>query len=102
MPPQQTPPTTQQPPAPAPTGTTGTATPQPSSAISVLPEPPAPAPPCAPPDMSTSISLLDRMQRVLDGAEKDDMGKVAIDRSSIDELRAEIVQIRALIVPVKP
>src|SRR5215831_14614567 len=51
------------------------------------PDAAAPVPPCAPPDMSTSISLLDRMQRILNGAEKDDMGKVSIDRSSIDELR---------------
>jgi len=100
--PPQTPPATQQPVTPPPSGTAGTLTPPPSAALGVLPEPAAPVPPCAPPDMSTSISLLDRMQRILNGAEKDDMGKVSIDRSSIDELRAEIVQIRALIVPVKP
>jgi hypothetical protein len=101
--PQQTPPPAQQPPTPAPTGTTGTVTSPPSSGVmSVLPEAAAPVPPCAPPDMSTSIALLDRMQRILDDAKKDDMGKVSIDRNSIDELRAEIGQIRALIVPVKP
>lgn len=42
----------------------------------------------------TELALLDRMQRILDAAVKDP-GKLSIDRASIDEMRAEVAQIRA-------
>jgi hypothetical protein len=44
----------------------------------------------------SALAMLDRMQRILDDAIKDP-GKVAIDRAAIDELRAEIAQIRTLL-----
>lgn len=97
MPPPSTP--------PAPIGTGGTIAPTPPptpGAIGTLPAPQAPLPPCAPADMSASVALLDRMQRILDDATKDSMGKVSMDRGGVDELRAEIAQVRAAIAPVKP
>jgi hypothetical protein len=75
--------------------------PAPSGTVGALPQPAAPVPPCAPPDMSTPVALLDRMQRILDDATKDSLGKVSLDRSGVDELRAEIAQVRASIAPVK-
>jgi hypothetical protein len=48
-------------------------------------------------DVGTAIALLDRMQRVLDAAEKDPMGKVSIDRAALDELRAETTQVRQIL-----
>jgi hypothetical protein len=45
-------------------------------------------------DMGTSIALLDRIQRILDDATKNPMGKVSIDRPAIDEIRADVAQIK--------
>jgi hypothetical protein len=48
-------------------------------------------------DHSTAIVLLDRIQKVLDTAVDDKKGKdgaISIDRGLIDELRAEITQVR--------
>jgi len=44
----------------------------------------------------SAIAMLDRMQRILDEATKDP-GKVSLDRPSVDEMRAEIAQIRTLL-----
>jgi hypothetical protein len=44
----------------------------------------------------TALAMLDRIQRILDDAIKDP-GKLSIDRAKIDEMRAEIAQIRTLL-----
>jgi hypothetical protein len=44
----------------------------------------------------TEVAMLDRMQRILDDAIKEP-GKISLDRASIDELRAEIAQIRTVL-----
>ena len=82
-------PATQANPSTQPVGTTGQMIPTPSA-------------PCAPGDVSTALPLLDRVQRLLDAAIKDGLGKVELDRGTVDEMRAEIAQIRAAIQPVKP
>jgi len=66
------------------------------------PPPIAPSVSCVNPDVTTSLALLDRMQRVLDDAVKNEMGKVSLDRPAVDELRAEVTQIRTQLQPVKP
>jgi hypothetical protein len=48
-------------------------------------------------EFGTALALIDRMQRLLDEATKDDLGKVSLDRAGIDELRAELAQIRAIL-----
>jgi hypothetical protein len=57
---------------------------------------------CVPADVSTALPLLDRVQRLLDAAVKDQLGKVELDRADVDEMRAEIAQIRSAIQPIKP
>jgi len=64
-----------------------------------MPIPPNPA--CAA-DIGTALPLLDRVQRLLDEAIKDNLGKVSLDRGNLDEMRAEIAQVRAAIAPPKP
>lgn len=95
---------TPQPPVAAPVGTSGQMpTPQPTPG-SVTQPGMVPAPmnaACPPTDVSTALPLLDRMQRLLDDAIKDGLGKVSLDRGSVDELRAEVAQVRAAIAPVK-
>jgi len=44
----------------------------------------------------TALALLDRMERILDDAIKE-TGKVALDRAAIDEMRAEVAQIRTML-----
>ena len=44
----------------------------------------------------TALAMLDRMERILNDATKEP-GKVDIERGSIDEMRAEIAQIRAML-----
>ena len=44
----------------------------------------------------TALALLDRMERILNDATREP-GKIDIDRGSIDEMRAEIAQIRAML-----
>ena len=44
----------------------------------------------------TALTMLDRMERILNDATKQP-GKIDIDRGSIDEMRAEIAQIRAML-----
>lgn len=56
---------------------------------------------CAQADASTALPLLDRIQRLLDQSIKNQFGKVSIERSAIDEMRAEVAQIRTAIQPVK-
>jgi hypothetical protein len=48
-------------------------------------------------EFGTALALIDRMQRILDEAAKDEMGKVSLDRANIDELRAELAQIRTIL-----
>ena len=47
-------------------------------------------------DLGMALTLLDRMQRILDEATADP-GKVKLDRGDVDEIRAEIGQIRAML-----
>jgi hypothetical protein len=42
----------------------------------------------------TALALIDRMQRILDDGTKEP-GKVKLDRAAVDEIRAELAQIRA-------
>jgi len=51
-------------------------------------------PPIADSDRSTAVLLLDRIQRVLDGAVDGKSEEVRIDRSLLDELRAEVTQVK--------
>jgi hypothetical protein len=44
----------------------------------------------------SALALLDRMQRILDDAIKEP-GKVSLDRAGIDEMRAELAQIRTML-----
>ena len=48
-------------------------------------------------DHSTAIAMLDRIQKVLDGAVDDHKlkdGAISIDRGLIDEMRAEVTQVK--------
>ena len=45
-------------------------------------------------DLGMALTLLDRMQRILDDATAEP-GKLKLDRGSVDEIRAEIQQIRS-------
>jgi hypothetical protein len=47
-------------------------------------------------EWGTAIAMLDRVERILDDATKEP-GKINIDRASIDEIRAEIGQIRTML-----
>jgi len=64
-------------------------------------KPPSATPPTATPkaetEFGTVLALIDRMQRVLDGAAKDELGKVSIGRADIDEMRSELAQIRTIL-----
>jgi hypothetical protein len=83
-----------------------TAAPAPAAAVAPVPQPPMPAvqppPAAAAPapmesDRSTVIALLDRIQKVLDTAVDEQRTKgptISIDRGLVDELRANVTQIR--------
>ena len=93
--------TTVQPPATvAPTPTT----PQMPSTPSVMPTPPpgTTTPSIADMEHGTSIILLDRIQKVLDEAVTGKSGQVSIDRSMLDEIRAEITQVKLSLQGEKP
>ena len=47
-------------------------------------------------DLGMALTLLDRMQRILDDATADPR-KVKLTRGDIDEIRAEIQQIRSML-----
>ena len=47
-------------------------------------------------EWGTALAMLDRMERILNDATKEP-GKINIERGSIDEMRAEIAQIRAML-----
>lgn len=47
-------------------------------------------------DLGMAVTLLDRMQRILDDATSEP-GKLKLDRGSVDEIRAEIGQIRSIL-----
>lgn len=85
-------------PAPAPSPTPAVAPAQaPAAMPAVQTPPPAAAQVPAQPDHSTAISLLDRIQKVLDTALDEQRTKgdtVAIDRGLLDEIRAEVTQVR--------
>jgi hypothetical protein len=84
-------------PAPAPA-------PPPDAAPTQTPAMPAVQPPPAPltpapmePDHTSEIALLDRIQKVLDTAVDEQRAKgpsISIDRGLVDELRAEVTQVR--------
>lgn len=50
--------------------------------------------PLADSDRGTAVLLLDRIQRVLDKAADEQHGEVTLDRGLIDEMRAELVQVK--------
>jgi hypothetical protein len=112
---QQPPPTGAQQPQPTsqpqpqavpnqPVGTTGQVSTTPGQTTGAMtgqqPMPIPPNPACSA-DISMALPLLDRVQRLLDEAIKDNLGKVSLDRGNIDEMRAEIAQVRAAIAPPK-
>ena len=89
-----------QPQAPVPTPTPAV-TPTPASptpaAVPAVQTPPAAAPASVPPDLTSEIALLDRIQKVLDTAVDEQRAKgptVSLDRGLVDELRAEVTQVR--------
>ena len=45
-------------------------------------------------DHGPSILLLERIQKVLDGAVDGKSGQITIDRSMLDEVRAEVTQVQ--------
>jgi hypothetical protein len=47
-------------------------------------------------EWGTALAMLDRMERILNAATKEP-GKIDIDRASVDEMRAEIAQIRTML-----
>jgi hypothetical protein len=61
------------------------------------PQPPSAQAPATDTDHGTVIALLDRIQKVLDTAVDDQKakgGSVSIDRGLIDEMRAEVTQVK--------
>jgi hypothetical protein len=104
------------PPQPPPTSPTQTPTvaqpqppaagPQPSQMPTAVPTgqtaPAATKPPIADSDRSTAVLLLDRIQRVLDGAVDGKSEQISIDRSLLDELRAEVTQVKMTLQAQKP
>ena len=95
-------PTTPQTPTPAPVPAAGA--PQTPSTPSVMPTPPpgTTTPSIADTEHGTSIILLDRIQKVLDEAVTGKSGQVSIDRSMLDEIRAEITQVKLSLQSEKP
>src|SRR5438067_13879974 len=73
----------------------------PATTVPATATPQAATPPTATPkaetEFGTALALIDRMQRVLDGATKDALGKVSIGRADIDEMRSELAQIRTIL-----
>jgi hypothetical protein len=72
----------------------------PVQASPAQPGPSASAPPGTPAplsdsDLGSSILLLERVQKVLDQAVDGKAGQMSIDRSLLDEVRAEITQVKA-------
>ena len=95
-------PTTPQTPTPTPVPAAGA--PQTPSTPSVMPTPPpgTTTPSIADTEHGTSIILLDRIQKVLDEAVTGKSGQVSIDRSMLDEIRAEITQVKLSLQSEKP
>jgi hypothetical protein len=83
-------------PAPAPTSPTATAPPPPSAPAAT------PRVPQVDTDLGGALALLDRVQRILDDAVKEPGKAPAIDRAAIDEMRAEITQVRTMLKPRQP
>ena len=73
----------------------------PAPTVPATTTPQAATPPTTTPKAETEfgmvLALIDRMQRVLDGATKDELGKVSIGRADIDEMRSELAQIRTIL-----
>jgi len=84
--------------APAPAPTPAVAPAQTPAAMPAIQTPPAAVMPQAMgPDHTSEIALLDRIQKVLDTAVDEQHAKgptVSIDRGLVDELRAEVTQVR--------
>jgi glucose/arabinose dehydrogenase len=104
---QTQPPTTAQPQAPTQTQPATTAqpmTPQPATQVSTpTPVGTTGTSPVADKDHGTEILLLDRVQKVLDKAADDAKGSaVTIDRGLLDELRAEVTQVKTSLQAQKP
>lgn len=93
-PPSQSP-VVQPPPSPA--------APPPSPAAQTPPAPAVPAPSTGVRTNAEALALIARMQQLLDGRESDDgktlkmMGKVTLDRSAVDELTADLQQLKFML-----
>jgi hypothetical protein len=88
--------------APTSVGTpvTGWQTPPTTSPIATV-QPGTPQVPTAV-DYDTAIALLVRIQKVLDDAVSQKWGQINIDRSLIDEVRAEVTQVKMNLQGEKP
>lgn len=87
-----------------PTAMPATSTSQTPPAPSVMPsaQPGTPSRSIADSDHGTSIVLLQHIQKVLDDAVNGKTGQVSIERSMLDELRAELTQVRLALQLEKP
>jgi len=82
-----------------PPATTATPAVAPAQTPAAMPavQPPAAATPATEPDHANELALLDRIQKVLDTAVDEQRAKgptISIDRGLVDELRANVTQIR--------
>jgi hypothetical protein len=68
-------------------------TPATGSAVPMTSAPPQPSSPAADTDHGTAIVLLDRIQKLLDSAVTKS-GQVTLDRGLVDEMRAEVTQVK--------
>jgi hypothetical protein len=102
----QTPaPSPAQTPAVAPAQTPAVPPAQTPAAMPVVQPPPAAAPAPREPDHTNELALLDRIQKVLDTAVDEQRTKgstISIDRGLVDELRANVTQIRLSLQAVTP
>jgi hypothetical protein len=83
-------------PAPAPAQTPAVAPAQAPAAAPAVQPPPAATPSPMDSDHANELALLDRIQKVLDTAVDEQRAKptITIDRGLVDELRANVTQIR--------
>jgi hypothetical protein len=82
---------------PATTATPAVAPAQTPAAMPAVQPPPVAAPAPMEPDHANELALLDRIQKVLDTAVDEQRAKgptISIDRGLVDELRANVTQIR--------
>jgi hypothetical protein len=91
-----------QPPTPTTMPSTATSSMPPVQSAMPTPQPGTTPPSIADSDHGTSIVLLQHIQKVLDDAVSGKSGNVSLDRAVIDELRAELTQVRLSLQVEKP